>query len=332
MPNRTLRICGAVVALALLSIPAAASAAKTKPVDVRVLTSNGKTFASFRQYTGKVHVQATEKAKCFGPDNPSSNKKYTIGGSTLLGSLADATANANDRLLLNDAFVDDGFGLGVCAIGSKVTPYVKYPDTGPYWYSAVNGVATSTGPDLIPVHAGDETLWYFASGEESGFPSELLLKAPSKATPGESVQVKVLRVAPGDGSTSPAEGVSVTDALGPTDSGGHAIVNMPPEPGTVKLTATGGTDDIPSAVEAVCLKENTADCPKGRGLRIYGSGHPDHIDGGRGGDTINAEGGDDRVDISQGGADKVKCGGGHDKVVGASSDDAVKSSCEVVKG
>ncbi len=331
MPNLVLRTCGAVAALTLLIVPAAASAAPTKPVDVRVLTSAGKTFASFRQYTGKVHVQATTRAKCFGPDSPSSNKRYTVGGSTLLGSLADAAGNDKDLhpLRLTDAFVDDGFGMGVCTIGGTTAPY-GFP--APYWYSAVDGVAASTGPDLIPVHSGDEVLWYFTSGGESNFPSELVLRAPAAALPDESFPVRVMRLAPSDGTASPAQGVTVNGS-DPTGAAGRTRVLAPHSTGTLKLAATGGTDDIPSAVQKVCVEESTADCPKAPGLRIYGSAHSDHIHGTRGDDTINAEGGDDRVDVSQGGADKVRCGPGHDKVVGSRSDDKVKPSCEkVVKG
>ena len=48
-------------------------------------------------------------------------------------------------LMITDGFVDDGFGFGVCDIGGLETEGFSY------WYSAVNGVSSSTGPDLIPV-------------------------------------------------------------------------------------------------------------------------------------------------------------------------------------
>jgi hypothetical protein len=318
-----------VAALALLLIPAAASAA-TKPVDVRVLTSSGKTFADVRQYTGTVQVHASHKAKCFGPDSPSSDKSYKLHGATLLSALADAARyrKALRPLLLTDAFVNDGFGMGVCGIGGTVAPF-GYP--APYWYSAINGEASSTGPDLIPVSAHDETLWYFTTGNESGFPSELLLKAPARVAPEMPFDVKVKRVSPADGSTAPAAGVSVTGALLPTDASGSTT-----EPGaaagTLHLRATGTGDDVPSAVADVCVDSDLAKCPAAPSLNISGSGRPDRIEGGKGWDTIQARAGDDVVDISQGGHDMVVCGAGHDEVIGATSNDDIAASCEVSKG
>jgi len=315
-------------ALTLLSIPAWASAA-TKPVDVRVLTSAGKTFADFRQYTGTVHVDASHKAKCFGPDNPSSDKSYQVKGATLLGALADAAKRRKSLqpLLLTDAFVDDGFGMGVCGIAGTVAPF-GFP--APYWYSAVDGVASSTGPELTPVKAGDEALWYFTTGAESGFPNELVLKAPARVAPETPFDVKVVRVSPADGSTVPAAGVTVTGASAPTDASGSAS-EPGAAPGTLRLRARGTGDDVPSAVSEVCVDADPANCPAARSMKIFGSSRADRIHGGKGWDSIDSGRGDDVIDISQGGHDAVTCGGGHDKVIGAGPDDGVKPSCEVAK-
>jgi hypothetical protein len=331
MTTRPLRTAGARFLLPLCSIlivlvsATSAFAAATKPIDVRIVTSSGKTVADFRQYSGKVHVHSTHRAECFGPDNPSTDQNYTVSGTTVLGSLADAASSVHERLLLNNAFADDGFGLGVCGIGSKITPYVAYPATGPYWYSAVNGIATTTGPDLIPLGARDDALWYFASGKESGFPSELLLRAPAKASSGDPFKVTVLRVSPGNGKAKPAEGVQVGGAT--TNAEGHARLTANAS-GMLMLVAKGSKNDIPSAVQNVCVDSCAGMPPE----QIYGSAHQDNIEGTRNADRIKSKSGDDIVDISRGGADVVVCGGGHDKVVGKSSNDTLRASCERAVG
>ncbi len=73
----------------------------------------------------------------------------------------------------------------------------------------MNGVSSSTGPDLIPVKNGDANLWYLTTGGEPGFPSELRLKAPARALVGEPFTVKVTRVLP-DGTRSRPQGRSLT--------------------------------------------------------------------------------------------------------------------------
>jgi hypothetical protein len=309
-------------------MPVWASAA-TKPVDVRVLTSSGQRFADFRQYTGTVHVEASHKAKCFGPDNPSSDKSYKIKGTTLLGALADAAEHSGSLkpLLVTDAFVDDGFGMGVCGVGGTVAPF-GFP--APYWYSAIDGVASSTGPDLIPLNGGEEALWYFTTGDEAGFPNELVLKAPARVAPDTPFDVRVKRISPGDGSSAAAEGVTVTGASGPTDASGSA--NEPgAASGTLHLRATGTGDDVPSAVVDVCVDSDPANCPAARSLTIFGTNRTDRIHAGKGWDAVRARGGDDVIDISQGGHDTVNCGAGQDEVVGAAANDHVAASCEVSK-
>jgi len=106
----------AIIALAL--IPGAASA-KTKPVDLQIETSTGVTLAAYTQYTGSTTAKADKRATCFGEDNPSSNKSYEIKGASPLSALIDAESHddALSPLRLTDAFVDDGFGFGVCRIG-----------------------------------------------------------------------------------------------------------------------------------------------------------------------------------------------------------------------
>ena len=104
---------------------AASAAASTKWADLRVVTHTGRTLAEFRQYTGSTTVRSSTKGDCFG--SPSTNKRYTMGDANALGIVKDAleSDHALSPLVLTDAFVDDGFGLGVCTIGGFTTVGVQ---------------------------------------------------------------------------------------------------------------------------------------------------------------------------------------------------------------
>jgi len=292
---------GALVTTILVAAPAAE--AKSKYADVRVVTNGGVTLADHRQYTEKVEVDASRKADCFGDMNPSSNKDYKLSEPNVLGALIDSSQRDSDLkpLLITDAFVDDGFGFGVCDIGGVETSGFSY------WYSSVNGVGASTGPDLIPVHNGDENLWYLTTGNEAGFPAELSVDAPTAVLTNEPFTVIVSRTL-ADGFTEPAEGVSV----GGETTGSDGTAELTAEDGTTKLVATGGPDDVFSRAVKVCAAATLAACPESFGLRIYGSS------------------GDDRI-RSTFGDDVVKCGRGDDVVVNAQRDDRISANCEKVK-
>jgi hypothetical protein len=319
------RIAGAALAFAVLA-PATALAA-TKWADLRVVTHTGSTLAEFRQYTGATTVRASHRADCFGSDNPSSDRHYRIRGASALGIVKDALAS--DRklrpLLVNDAFVDDGFGLGVCSIGGFDTEGFSY------WYLAHDHVAASTGPDLIPLKNGDEVLWYLTSGSESGFPNELDLRAPARTQPGQPFTVQVHRT-DGSGSRSPAAGAAVSAdgaPLGVTDANGELTATLP---SSSTLQATGTGDDVASNLVAVCVDDDHSACPAAHGERIFGSSHRDRIKGTRGWDAIKARGGRDLVDLRNGGHDRVNCGAGRDRVIldQGDHDDRIAASCERV--
>jgi hypothetical protein len=313
----------AVVFLAL----AAPAIARTKWADMRVVSHTGRTLAELRQYTGSTTVRATPKAKCFGRGNPSSHKRYRLDGANALGIVKDALASAPalSPLRVSDAFVDDGFGLGICSMGGFETVDFSY------WYLALNRVAATAGPDLTPVRNGDRLLWYFTSGDEAGFPRELVLRAPARAKPGDPFTVRVVRFR-ANGKSGPAAGVRVAagaKALGRTGADGRLEVSLP---GSARLAATGTADDVPSNRVRVCVSPKAGECPRRHGKRIYGSPHGDRIKGTRGWDRIRARGGGDTVDLRSGGHDRVSCGGGRDKVVLNRRDrnDRIASSCERV--
>jgi hypothetical protein len=322
--RRGAAIAAVVVAFLALSAPAIA---RTKWADMRVVTHTGRTLAEFRQYTGSTTVRATPKANCFGPGNGSSHKRYRLDGANALGIVKDALASkaALRPLWISDAFVDDGFGLGICSIGGFDTVDFSY------WYMALNRVAATTGPDLTPLHDGDRVLWYFTSGSEDGFPRELALRAPASTRPGDPFTVRVVRFA-ADGKSSPAARALVTaggEPVGRTGANGTLEVSLAD---SARLAATGTKDDVPSNRVRVCVSVKGGECPRHHGKRIYGSPHGDSIDGTRGWDRVKSRGGGDVVDLRTGGHDRVSCGGGRDRVIVRRGDrnDRIAASCERV--
>lgn len=317
-------IAAATVILLILADPATA---RTTGADVRVVTHTGRTLAEFRQYTGATTVRSSTAADCFG--SPSRNKRYRMNDANALGIVKDALASdrALNPLVLTDAFVDDGFGLGVCTIGGLTTAGSSY------WDLIVNHVTSSTGASITPVHDGDHVLWYFTSGNEprSGA-RELVLKAPASATSGDPFTAKVVRFT-SDGKSSPAAGVAVMAGdrrVGTTGPDGKARVRVT---GSATLDATGTANDIPSNHVAVCVATKGKRCPNAPGEQMYGSGHGDRIKGTSGPDRISARGGADVVNLRSGGDDRVSCGGGRDEVVleHGDRDDHIASSCERVR-
>jgi hypothetical protein len=304
---------------------AASAAASTKWADLRVVTHTGRTLTEFRQYTGSTTVRSSAKGDCFG--SPSRNRRYEMDGANALGIVKDALASdrALRPLVLTDAFVDDGFGLGVCTMGGFTT------HGSSYWDLVMNHVTSSTGASLTPVHNGDRILWYFTSGDEplSG-PRELALSAPAAARPDKPFTVRATRYT-SSGKASPAAGVTVTadgKSIGRTGSSGELTAALPD---SAMLQADGTGNDIPSNRVRVCV--GSSRCSSAPGKVIYGSGHADRIKGARGPDRIAARGGSDTVDLRSGGRDRVNCGGGRDEVVLAAGDrnDHIASSCERTK-
>src|SRR5215207_6317934 len=294
--RRAAAIAAAVVVFLALAAPAIA---RTKWADLRVVAHTGRTLAEFRQYTGSTTVRATPKAKCFGPGNQSSHKRYRLDGANALGIVKDGLASDDGLrpLWVSDAFVDDGFGLGICAMGGFETVDFSY------WYLALNRVAATAGPDLTPVRNGDRVLWYFTSGNESGFPRELVLRAPASSEPGDPFTVRVVRFA-ADGESRPAAGARVTaggEPVGRTKADGTLEVSLSD---CARVAATGTKDDVPSNRVRVCVSAKGGECPRHHGKRIYGCPHGDDIKGTRGWDRIKARGGRDVVDLRKGGHDR----------------------------
>jgi hypothetical protein len=313
----------AVVTALMLLLPGAALAA-TKGVDLRVVNTAGKTLAEQRQYTGTGRIKTDSQADCFGQGTGGSGDRVEVKGATALGAVRDGRAGDRDlrSLLVTDAFLDDGFGLGVCGIGGFES------QGSSYWYVKGDHVGSQVSGSQLRLIPGEDVLWYLTPSFPP--PPELRLKAPARAQPDVPYQVTVYSYAD-DGTRSAAAGAEVTGAAAPTGAGGHTMVTSS-EAGTDRLHATRG-QDIPSNRVKVCVDPDPSRCPRLHGKRIVGSVRGDEIRGTRGWDAIKAGGGGDQVDLRRGGRDRVNCGRGrHDKVIVGHGDhnNRIAASCERV--
>ena len=335
MDVSTRSLTGALLALAAAVplISARPAPAQTVASDLRVVASDGQQLADVRQYVGKTVVPTSAEADCFGPGNRGSGNKVTQIGPDALSVLVEASS-VKDRLrpvLVTDAFLSDGFGLGLCSVGGYEAPPAGF------WYLKVNHKNPNLGGSLVTVGPDTETLWYLTLTFPPG--SELALGAPVRALPGVPVGVQVLAYAD-DGTSAAATGATVLGGGAPAvvDATGGASVTFP-QPGKYVLSATRGSD-IPSQSQTVCVANPLSQCPATRGREILGTDGPDNIVGTlgpdqirprAGNDNIKGRAGDDLIVSRGGGADRVKCGGGEDSVE-ADRKDRVGKSCERVKG
>jgi hypothetical protein len=310
-----------VVALFTLVAFNAAATAKTKPVELRVLTNKNEVLAEQIQYAGPATLKASPQADCFGEDSPSSGKTYDVPGLNALTALAATPL----KLSITDAFFDSFGSLGVCSIAGNTAP----PGGSSYWYFAVDHTAALTGANTAEVAPGGSVLWYLTSGQEPNFTvTELELAAPARSKGKSKVTVFQYTA---EGERVPAEGATVSGGAKKVVTGadGTAVVTIPE--GGATLQATRKSDRaVPSNREFVCNLEVYAECPRTEGERIVGSGKRDVIRTTAGNDTVRARGGDDKVNLRPGGDDRVNCGGGRDVVVLAKGDKGDKlTSCEV---
>jgi hypothetical protein len=300
-------------------IPATAASAKSVPVDLRVVGSDGVVLGDYTQYTDSVRVETDRNANCFGPGNEGSGDSVEVKGKTALGAVIDG-AKAGDTDLrpvsVTDAF---DFGLGVCGIGSQVAP-----GTG-FWYLKQNNVASQTGGDLTKVKKGDDITWFLDPDFADAPPAELVLEAPAGVAFDTPTQVQVFEYAD-DGTRTPAAGVEVTGASAPTGADGTTEIALTTARQTIVASRPGAITDEAQ----ICAAASADDCPPQAGTIIGGSSKPDKIKGTKGPDAINAGGGKDEVNARDGEVDEIRCGGAKDKVK-ADPEDAVAKNCEKVR-
>lgn len=237
----------AVCALVLISMfsLSATAVAKGPIAELRVVGKGGKVLAEEAfGLAGDASVKTSPKAVCFGGGTGGSGDKVTLKTATALGMLmraAQFTASLKP-LLISDHF---DFGLALCGIGSSVASGKAS------WYLKVNHKAPSVGGESVKLKAGDEVLWDLAPSYP--YPDELALQAPDRVSANKAFQVTVVAYDE-KGKKTPAAGVTVSGASGPTDAQGKAMVTLAKP---ANLVARHGTD-IPSNREAVCVG---GECP-----------------------------------------------------------------------
>ena len=312
----------------LVLLVAATAAAKTVPVELRVLTVEGKVLADQRQYTGPVTIRTDHGADCFGTGTGGSGKRVAVPGATALGALRDASESDAELRPLSVTDYDFGFpGLGLCGIGSQRAHGSQF------WFLKVNHRNPQISGDQAKVHGGNSVIWYlipFSKCDPSPpyfCPPELVLRAPVSAEPGVPFGVHVVSINDA-GKTSPAANVKVGGADLPTDAQGNT---------QVALTASRhiravGKNKIPSPPMLVCVDADPSACPPKRGESIYGSSGADRMAGTPGPDRIWARGGADRVNSRGGGPDRVDCGPGRDTALLGPGDTARRCEREARRG
>ena len=312
----------------LVLLGATAAAAKTVPVDLRVLTIEGKVLADQRQYTGPVSIRTDRGADCFGTGTGGSGKRVAVPGATALGALRDASESDSDLRPLSVTDYDFGFpGLGLCGIGSQRAHGSEF------WFLKVNHRNPQISGDQAKVHGGNSVIWYlipFSKCDPSPpyfCPPELVLRAPARAEPGVPFDVHVTTINDA-GKASPAANIKVGGADLPTDAQGDTQVAL----GGSRQIRAVGKNRIPSPPMFVCVDADPSACPAKRGESIYGSSGADRIAGSPGPDRIWARGGADRVNSRGGGPDRVDCGPGRDTALLGAGDTARRCEKEARQG
>jgi hypothetical protein len=237
-PNRLAAACA--LAIVMFMSLTAGALAKGFTAELRVVGKGGKVLAEQPvRAGGTVSVKTSPKATCFGAKTGGSGKAVSIGTNTAMGLLARASKSvgALRPLSITDAF---SFGLGICGVGSSVAK------GGAGWYLKVNHKGAQVSGDAVKLHPGDEVLWDLAPSYP--YPNELVLEAPSFATAGVPIPVRVLAYNE-KGKSKPVVGASVTGAAGPTAADGRTTVTLT---ASSSLVATHGKE-IPSAAVDVSV-------------------------------------------------------------------------------
>lgn len=236
--------------LALLFVlSTAAATAKGPVVSLRVIGAGGKVLAERSVAASTTSLKTSPKATCLGAGTGGSGEAVDIQAKTALGVLAKASKStaALRPLLLTDHFRSE-FGLGLCGVGKSVSSSTLS------WYLKVNHENPERGGEQVSVRGGDEVLWALAPFP---YPAELVLHAPRRVTAGKPFTVHAVAFDDA-GKRTPAAGVKVTGASGPTGADGTATV-MLSKP--ARLRARHGSD-IPSSAVAVCVKSaGVSKCP-----------------------------------------------------------------------
>ncbi len=324
------RVAALAATVAACAAPAVAQAkpankGRTTGAQLRVIDRalGGRVSADFTAYTTTSSIKTSKSATCFGAGTAGSGQPFTLDGPTALGLLNGGAKlrSALSPLSVTDHFLDE-FGPGLCGVGKSKA------SGSSYWDLIVNHQESQIGGGQ-KIRQGDDVLWYLAPSFPAG--PELQLHLPSIVPAPGSYQATVYQYDPATGQRSPAEGVSVSAAVAPTDASGHTTVALVGAEGTTRgIGASRDADQAIPDAQRVCIGTD-ATCGKVRNP-IYGSGRADRIEGTGKNDAIAAGAGGDRVNIASGGVDAVNCGSGEDTVTlkRADRDDKIGGNCEKV--
>lgn len=315
-----------IAAVALFALIPAHAGAATVPVDIRVLTADGKTLADQRQYVAPVKARTSPRASCFGEGTGGSGAVVDLPAMSALGALYNAapTNRALRPILLTDH--DFGFpGLGMCGIGGPT------PD-GEFWFLKTDRKNPQISGEQAKIRRGSSVLWYLMSFDDCdpnppyACASELTLRAPARVKPGEQFTVRVTAFDDA-GKQTPVEGARVTGAAQPTDAAGRAQVTLR---GSRPLIARQ-PGAVPSSPRTVCVNPQLRKCPVSPGMTIVGSTGKDRIVGTPGPDIVHPRQGGSVINVRGGGRDRVIClGPRHGDVVIADRSDIVRR-CKTVR-
>src|SRR5262249_39752738 len=117
-----MRIIGSIAAAASLVALAAlgpAGASASTGAELRVVSSSGQ-LDDLTQYSDTTDMPSSTQADCFF-GSTGSGRSVTVQGANALGIVVEAAKSRDDLnpLLLTDAFVEQGLGMGVCGIGGR---------------------------------------------------------------------------------------------------------------------------------------------------------------------------------------------------------------------
>lgn len=204
-------VVGLVAICALTAGPAAA--AKKIPVNLRVVTYQGKVLFDGSVKTGTTKIKPN--TACLG-GNPGPAR--TLTGPTALGALADASkASAKLRPM---KISDGDFGFGLCGCGSTVAKGENW------WVLKYNHADSMTGGELTKPKKNGDILWYLAKSYNETTPNELVLDAPKKVKSGATAKVRVWQY-DGKGKRKPVEGAKISGASAAlTDAKGFTSVKV----------------------------------------------------------------------------------------------------------
>ncbi|MGA7396101.1 MAG: hypothetical protein WBW62_01500 [Solirubrobacterales bacterium] len=219
-----------------------ANAASKVPVQLRVVTYQGKVLADKTIKTGTSKVKTSNQATCLG-GSPTNGSK-TVEGPTALGLLNDASSSIKSLrpLQVSNAF---DFGLGLCGVGSSVAQNEEW------WVLKYDHTDSFVGGEGQVVKKGGTVLWYLAQSYNEATPNELFLKAPAKVKKKKSFKVRVFEYN-GKGKRKPVKGARISGTSAAlTNAKGYTRVKLNKK--TNLLARYSGT--IPSNRATIKIKK-----------------------------------------------------------------------------